>query len=76
MIPGFTLLEHVLFVLLWIIIGFWICLKRDWYRDGSQSYDQSDTMIRCTLSVVFSPISLIVVFFKIFVIAKWNNKDC
>ena len=57
----------ILLSILYIIIGLWICFKRDWYK---HYIDQGGV---CTAAVIFMPINLLIVFFKEFLINKWNS---
>lgn len=60
----------ILVGILWIIIGLWICWKRDWYRKE----DESGAL--AAIAVVFMPITLVIYLFKLAVIAiieEYNN---
>jgi hypothetical protein len=60
-------MEGILIAILWVIIGFWINYKRNWYA-------QEDVpSLSCWTSVCFAPINLIIVLFKVFVIKPWNK---
>lgn len=63
-----TGLEIILIIILWIITGLFICSKRKWYFDQG-----ADQMFVCAMATLFAPINLIVTFFKIYLINKWED---
>jgi len=68
-----TGLERVLIIFLWIIIGCFICYKRDWYREYESSDAFPQTFI-VFVAIVAMPINFMIIFFKMFLIKKWNNE--
>jgi hypothetical protein len=67
-----TALEIVCVIALWLIVGFWICYKRDWYRDPSDSQaDEDQNAFKCTINVIFAPLSLIIAFIVVFIYDDW-----
>lgn len=63
-----TVLEIILIIILWVITGLFICNKRDWYVEQG-----ADQMFTCAMATIFAPINLIVTFFKIYLINKWED---
>lgn len=70
-----TILETILIASLWIIVGVWICHKRDWYKgDRFKEFNPGDERIyRCIMCIIVSPISLLTALFTEFVIRDWHN---
>ncbi len=60
---------EILIGILWVIVGIWIAFKRDWYKEAPNG----DESFCCWVSVIFAPINLIIVLFKVFVIKPWNK---
>jgi RsiW-degrading membrane proteinase PrsW (M82 family) len=59
-------------VFIWIVIGLFICYKRKWYiEDGT---DDMPKELICLIAVVGMPINFAIVFFKMFIINKWNDE--
>lgn len=75
-----TPLEITLIIILWVIVGFWILMKRNWYKDSLEDKNnfrmstEEDRLICCVLCIVGSPVSLIVALFRVFIIPQWKNK--
>jgi hypothetical protein len=66
-----TILDMVLIGIIWIILGCWIGYKREWY-----GYAMSDEQsMRVIGGIIFAPINLIVVIFRIMIMEKWDNQD-
>lgn len=61
-------LNEILIAILWVIVGFWIAYKRNWYK-----YAGDDQRFIIWATVIFAPISLIIAFFSVMVIGKWQN---
>lgn len=66
-----TGLEILLSILLYIALGLWICFKRDWYEAWNDS--QGEQIWYCMFAVLFTPLNLIIVLFKEFLIRDWYN---
>lgn len=66
-----THLEIILLGILWIIVGCWICYKRNWYQYYSSLDDQ---VVNCSFGILFAPANLVIVFFKIFILNGWPDK--
>jgi ABC-type glycerol-3-phosphate transport system permease component len=62
-------METILIIILWVIVGFWIAYKRNWYEYAGR--DDQNFIIWMT--VIFAPISLIIAFFSVMIIGKWQN---
>lgn len=60
-------------IFIWIVIGLWINHKRRWYRGYNFEGGENDRKFYCVMNIFFSPISLILAFFKNFLINPWNN---
>lgn len=70
-----TSLEIFLLIVLWVIIGAFICYKRDWYS----TYDGVNTPpsqgVAIFIAVLFMPINFGIVFFKRMLLEKWDNSN-
>jgi len=67
-------IEISLFIILYIIIGVWICYKRDWYYGTTHSFDELiiQTSSVCVIyGIILMPLNLIVVFFREFILRRW-----
>ena len=62
------MMTTILVAILWLIVGVWICFKRDWY------YMWDFPILACILSIVLAPINLFATIFSEYVVDKWNNK--
>lgn len=60
----------IMTIFIWIVVGLWINHKRNWYK---YEVDKDSRENRCFFTVLLSPIALIIVFFKEFLINPWNN---
>lgn len=76
-----TNLEIILTISIWIIVGFWISHKRDWYKGSRYTSaefmpnpTESDRILRIIMGILASPISLLVAFIIEFVIRDWENE--
>jgi len=65
-----TNLEIILTAIIYLIIGLWICWKRDWYPDDISNGINPVTVI---FALIFMPINLLIIFIDEFVLKKWNN---
>ena len=65
-------LNEILIAALWIIVGFWICYKRKWYKkfDGDDDFPQ---IFVIALVVFASPLCLVIAFVREMLIDNWNN---
>lgn len=61
------MLDIILIGIIWVITGFWISYKRDWYRNNS---DVEDAIL---FNVIFAPLALIIAFAREFFIKSWKN---
>jgi hypothetical protein len=57
----------ILIAILWLIIGVWICWKRDWYirMDSHVAF--------CIFAVILAPISLLLAIINQVILAKWED---
>lgn len=62
-----TTLEIVLIILLWLIVGLFICHKRNWYKEVD------DSAWFCFFSVVLTPLSFIVSFIRVYCVDAWDK---
>jgi len=68
-----TPLELVLFLIVWVFVGSFICHKRNWYRTNNVYSDTpQELMVICTICI--SPVALVIALFKEFILDEWNNK--
>lgn len=56
-------------IFIWLVVGTWICYKRDWYRD---THIDTPNFI-CTVSIIFAPIALLIAFFDVFIKNSWKK---
>ena len=56
-------------ILNWFLIGYFICVKRNWYADNK------DKQVLVAVNFVFSPLALVVALVKVFIIAEWKNDN-
>lgn len=66
-----TTLEIFLSITLYFIVGVFICTKREFYTSMADS--PIEGFFINFVACVCMPINLIIVFFKEFVLRKWNN---
>jgi hypothetical protein len=66
-----TPLETILFFTIWIFVGCFICVKRNWYKNVVIDARE----LFCIICIVFAPISLIIAIFRELIIDEWNNKQ-
>ncbi len=57
----------ILIGILWIIIGIWICYKRQWYYQANNNFGF------CVLAVLLTPLNIIWTIIDIYCVSKWNN---
>lgn len=61
-------------VIIWIVLGLFICYKRNWYQDYTNSGTPEYTI--CCIATIFAPLNFCIVFLRLFFINKWNlDKD-
>ena len=60
-------------IFIWVVVGLWINHKREWYRGYDFYYGEDDRKLYCVMNIILSPLSLIIAFFKEFLIKPWNN---
>ena len=66
-----TELEIILIAILWILLGFWIAWKRQWYDE----YDDDSRFFIVMISIILMPINFLIVFIKVFICTKWLDQD-
>jgi hypothetical protein len=66
---GTELIATIAYVSLYIILGFWVCFKREWYGN----LYAEEQIFAVVGTVVFMPILLIIALFKEFVWRDWDN---
>jgi hypothetical protein len=64
-----TTLETIFIILFWIILGFWLCYKRNWYKD----WGFPDNEAICVATILFSPVALVLQFIKFFIVKEWRE---
>ncbi len=60
---------YILISIIWILLGLWICEKREWYKHIEKDFQST----ACCIAIVFSPLNLIFVLIREFVVHKWDN---
>lgn len=63
-----TTLEIIFIIIFWVILGFFICYKRNWYE-----HEGADQHSACLFSVIFSPINFLITFVKRYFIESWKQ---
>ncbi len=58
-------------ILNWLLIGYFICVKRNWYND-SDAITNIDQKLYIFANFMLSPMALIIAFCKVFIINKWK----
>jgi len=66
-------MNSLLIAILWVIVGFWIAYKRNWYTKWFDGVDSPPASLAILVCVVFAPVSLIIAFVREMLIDKWNN---
>ena len=56
-------------ILNWLLIGYFICVKRNWYGDNK------DKQFLVAGNLILSPIALLIAFVRIFIIGEWKNDN-
>lgn len=59
-------MEIVQWFFMWVVIGVWICYKRNWYKYLADYNDDSTPNFVCGCTIVFAPMSLILALFDVF----------
>jgi len=66
-----TALEITLTITLYVSLGLWICQKREWY--DSYHDEAGGKGFVNIFAIVFTPLNLLIVIFKEFILKKWDN---
>ena len=66
-----TCLEIILIVVLWIILGLFICSKRDYYKKEVE--DNEGLFFMNFIAIIFAPINFLITFLKVYFINDWDN---
>ena len=61
-----TTLETIFIIIDWIILGLFICYKRNWYVDEGE-----EQVLTCVFAIVFAPINFLLTFVKLYCIDSW-----
>ena len=56
-------------ILNWLLIGYFICVKRKWYNDNK------DKQVLVAINFILSPLALVVALVKVFIIGEWKNDN-
>ena len=62
-------------IFIWLVIGVWICYKRNWYKHLPSYSDDSTPNFVCGCVIVFSPIALLIALFSVFIIDSWKKDE-
>lgn len=60
-------------IFIWVVIGVWICYKRNWYKHLASYGGDSTPNFVCGCSIVFAPFALTLAFFDVFIKNNWKN---
>jgi hypothetical protein len=63
-----TALEIILIIIIWVILGLFICHKRNWYVE-----EGTDANFACVFALALAPFNFTLTFFKVYLIDKWKN---
>jgi uncharacterized membrane protein len=66
-----TPLEIIYTIIIWIILGGFICHKRKWYKHLCTA--SGDDVLAIAAAFVASPIVLIIVLVRLIIINNWDN---
>jgi hypothetical protein len=66
-------MEIVQSIFIWVVIGVWICYKRNWYKDTYDNFSDTTPNFVCGCTIVFAPIALILAFFDVFIKNSWKK---
>ena len=64
------MLTTLLFILSWLLLGHFVCTKKNWYNHENNE----DKQIAITLTLVLSPLFLVFNLIKVFIIEDWKNE--
>ena len=56
-------------ILNWLLIGYFICVKRNWYSDNK------DKQVLVAVNFILSPLALVLALVKVFIIGEWKNDN-
>ena len=66
-----TPLDIILIPLCWVLIGGFVCVKRNWYKH----LGRSDKEMACFVAFLVSPVILLIALFKVFIVNEWHNES-
>ena len=61
----------LLIAILWVVLGVFICYKRNWYKHLN-SDDDLTPVLAVVISILLTPVNFLIVFFKLFFLNKWE----
>jgi hypothetical protein len=64
---------ELLIGILWVILGFWISYKRNWYEIFKGDDDDWTQFIVICIVVAAAPLCLIIAFVREMLLDNWNN---
>jgi len=64
-------LEILLLCIIYLILGIWVCYKRNWYKN--QNLILCGVVFYSIFAIILMPINLIIVLFCEFIIKDWEN---
>jgi hypothetical protein len=65
-------MEIVQSIFIWVVIGVWICYKRNWYKNVEFTTDDTPNFV-CGVTIILAPIALIMAFFDVFIKNSWKK---
>ncbi len=60
-----------LIAFIWLIVGIWICWKRNWYKDA---YNTGGNEVVCVFAVIGAPINLVITLIRVYCAGQWDNR--
>lgn len=69
---NFNNMETIQWIFIWVVIGVWICYKRNWYKDYDSEFHDTPKFV-CACNIIFAPIALIQAFFDVFIKNSWKK---
>ena len=60
-------------IFIWVVVGTWICFKRNWYKDAGEFGSDDTPNFLCGVTIIFAPICLLIAIFDVFIKNSWKK---
>jgi hypothetical protein len=60
-------------IFIWVVVGTWICYKRNWYKDAGEFISDDTPNFVCCVTIIFAPIALVIALFDVFIKNSWKK---